>query len=147
MDDAMSRQMWECRNLPEIRKYMVNKETIPFSSHRKFIQNLQRDGNRLYYGVLSQAEGFVGSLNLHLKDSQSAERGIYLNPAFHGKGLSTQICKDFYKYFRDNHGLRLITTKVLKDNVSSNALERSLGALKIAEDDEFFYYQCDLSEM
>ncbi len=88
---------------------------------------------------------FVGSINLHFDDAQSAERGIFLNPVYQGKGLSKQICKDFYKYFRDNHGLRFITTKVLKENLRSNALEHSLGAVKIAEDDEFLYYHCDLS--
>jgi len=90
---------------------------------------------------------FVGSINLHFEDAQSAERGIYLNPAHQGKGLSKQICKDFYKYFRDNHGLSFITTKVLKENISSNELERSLGAVKVAEDERFFYYRYDLSDI
>lgn len=143
MDEDMSRQVWECRNLPEIRKYMVNQDFIPFDSHCKFVKSLQNNHNTRYYCVLSRWR-FVGSLNLHFKDSRSAERGIYLNPAFQGKGLSKQICKDFYTYFRNNHGLRFITTKVLKDNVSSNALERSLGAIKTAEDDMFYYYKCDL---
>lgn len=53
MDEAMSRQVWECRNLPEIRKYMVNQETIPFESHRKFVNNLESSDNTLYYNVLS----------------------------------------------------------------------------------------------
>ncbi len=143
MGDVLSRQIWECRNLPEIRKYMVNKDIIPFDSHCKFVKSLQSDRNTLYYCVLSNGV-FVGSLNLHFNDSQSAERGIYLNPAFQGEGLSKLICKDFYTYFRDNHGVRLITTKVLKDNVSSNALEYSLGAIKTDEDDMFYYYKCDL---
>lgn len=90
---------------------------------------------------------FVGSINLHFDDSSTAERGIYLNPVYQGKGLSKHICKDFYKYFRDNHGLRFITTKVLKNNVSSNSLERSLGAERVKEDDKFFYYKCDLSNI
>lgn len=90
---------------------------------------------------------FIGSINLHFNDAITAERGIYINPAFQGKGLSKQICKDFYIHFRDNHGLHFITTKVLKDNVSSNALERSLGAEKVKEDDRFFYYKCDLSKI
>lgn len=144
MDDVLSRQIWECRNLPEIRKYMVNQDIIPFDSHCKFVKSLQNNHNTLYYSVLSRG-GFVGSLNLHFDDAESAERGIFLNPLYQGKGFSKQICKDFYKYFRDNHGLRFIITKVLKENLRSNALEHSLGAVRIAEDDVFFYYQCDLS--
>lgn len=145
MDEDMSRLVWECRNLPEIRKYMVNQDIIPFDSHCKFVNNLQCKDNILYYSVLNRGGVFVGSINLHFDDAQSAERGIYLNPAHQGQGLSKQICKDCYKYFRDNHGLRFITTKVLKENISSNALERSLGAVKVAEDERFFYYRCDLS--
>lgn len=146
MDDAMSRKVWECRNLPEIRKYMVNQIIIPFESHCIFVKKLRHNDNVLYYNVLSGGV-IVGSINLHFNESDSAERGIYLDPSYQGKGLSKQICKDFYKHFRDNHGLRFITTKVLKDNVSSNALERSLGAEQVSEDDRFFYYKCDLNRI
>lgn len=146
MDENMSLKVWECRNRPEIRKYMVNQDIIPFESHCKFVNNLQYVDNTLYYIVLSGTV-FVGSINLHFGNSSTAERGIYLNPVYQGKGLSKQICKDFYKYFRDYQGLRFITTKVLKDNVSSNALERSIGAKLMKEDDKFFYYTCDLSNI
>ncbi len=144
MDDAMSRQVWECRNLPEIRRYMVNHEIIPFEAHCQFVDNLRRDDNKLYCSVLLGG-AFIGSINLHFEDSENAERGIYLIPTYQGKGLSKEICKDFYKYIRDKLKIRFITTKVLKDNVSSNALEGSLGAVKTGEDDRFFYYRCDMT--
>lgn len=57
MDDAMSRQVWECRNLPEIRKYMVNQDIIPFDAHCRFVENLQYKNNVLYFNILSKKGG------------------------------------------------------------------------------------------
>lgn len=146
MEEGMSRKVWECRNLPEIGKYMVNQDLITWDSHKSFINSLKTMNNKLYFSVLMEGV-FVGSINLLFEDQNIAERGIYIKPENQGKGLAKLICKDFYKYFRDIYGLRSVTTKVLKGNVGSNALERSLGSVKVAEDDRFFYYKCDLSDL
>lgn len=52
MDEAMSRKVWECRNLPEIRKYMVNHDFITWDSHRSFINLLKSMYKQLYFSVL-----------------------------------------------------------------------------------------------
>lgn len=52
MDDSMSQKVWECRNRPEIRKWMVNKEPISFESHQKFLNTLKNTNKSLYYSIL-----------------------------------------------------------------------------------------------
>lgn len=139
MDESMSKKVWECRNLPEIRKWMVNQEPIPYDSHRNFIDTLAKRTDSKYYSVLYDGT-FIGSVNIHINENGSAERGIYLHPKYWGKKLAKKICMEFYPYVIKAWEIREITTKVLKENVGSNALEDALGALKVAEDDSFFYY-------
>lgn len=146
MDSSMSMQIWTCRNLPEIRKWMTNSSPITFSSHKAFVASLKYDNNSLYFSVLSGGV-FVGSINLHLNANGIAERGIYIHPKFWGNKLAIRICKEFYKYSRDNLGIESIITKVLKGNISSNSLEQSLGAKMTQEDNYYFYYRCNLRDL
>lgn len=139
MDEAMSRRVWECRNLPEIRKWMVNDSVIPASGHSAFVKSLDNSDKKRYFCILS-GETFIGSINLTFTSGQEAERGLYLHPDFIGKGYAKRICREFYRYFRDNNGLTAITTKVKRTNVPSLMLERSLGALLEGEDAEFAYF-------
>lgn len=88
----------------------------------------------------------MGSVNIHFEEkSNSAERGLYIHPFYWGKGLAKKICKELYIYLRDNIGLTHVTTKVLKENISSNCLEHSLNAKLVKEDDVFYYYDCQLT--
>ena len=144
MDESMSRKVWECRNLPEIRKWMVNPEPIPYTSHIHFVNELRSKVNTKYYAILHDGV-FVGSINLHIEEDGSAERGIYIHPGYWGNGLAKGVCREFYSYVLNNMGISSIITKVLKDNAGSNSLERSLGAIESSEDKRFVYYNCDLS--
>lgn len=139
----MSTKIWECRNLPQIRQWMVTQDPIPYQNHAKFILNLSKDRKRKYYSVLENGD-FVGSVNIQYLNSETAERGIYIAPDYWGKKYAKRICKEFYIFIRDNLKIKIITTKVFKANIASNSLEISLGARKIAEDTEFNYYQCNL---
>lgn len=143
MDEAMSLQVWKCRNLPEIRKWMVTDSEIPLERHSSFVQSLNAIDNRLYYSILSGGV-FVGSINLTFISEHEAERGIYLHPEYIGKGLAKLICKEFYQYFRDNRQLTVITTKVKVDNQPSLMLERSLGAVQEREDGDYVYFSLKL---
>lgn len=139
MDETMSRQVWGCRNLPEIRKWMVNKAPIPYDSHVKFVDSLRRSSDSIYFCIF-QEDSFIGSVNIHIEDDYRAERGIYIHPDYWGKGLAKKVCGEFYPYVTKELGIREITTKVLKENAGSNGLEHSLGAIKISEDERFFHY-------
>lgn len=144
MDETMSRKVWECRNFPEIRKWMVNTELIPYDSHAKFVESLKYKTDTLYFSVLHEGK-FIGSVNIHIGFDGEAERGIYIHPDFWGRKYAKRICSEFYQYVKTQLGIKNIITKVLKGNISSNSLEKSLHAKKVGEDDAFFYYRCSLS--
>lgn len=145
MDEDMSRQVWECRNLPEIRKWMVNTDTISFSDHCRFIDNLRQVDKKQYYCIIYNGI-FAGSINIQYETPECAERGIYLHPDFFGQNLAVKVCNEFYKYLRKNTDLKYITTKVLRSNPSSNKLESSLHAMKTSEDCNYNYYRLKLTK-
>lgn len=145
MDESMSQKVWECRNFPEIRKWMVNPDPIPFESHKKFVEALKMKSDSFYYSVVQEGV-FIGSVNIHIEGDGKSERGIYIHPNYWGRKLAKKICDEFYPYVMKEFGLKEIITKVLKDNIGSNALEHSLGALKIKEDNRFNYYNCSLQD-
>lgn len=144
MDDKMSHNVWVCRNLPEIRANMNNRNPILLSEHLDFVDKLSCSHNTQYYCVLS-GEEFIGSVNIHFLDEETVERGIYLAPQYWGQGLSKLISKEFYEYIHNNRGVNKIKTRVYKSNGPSNALQYSIGAKLIATDNEYNYYQLDLS--
>lgn len=143
MDEAMSRKVWECRNLSEIRKWMVNSEFIPYDSHAGFVESLKHKTDALYFSVLHDGK-FIGSVNIHMNLSGEAERGIYIHPDYWGKKYAKKMCSEFYSYVRKKFGITHITTKVLKENIGSNSLESSLNAMVVGEDERFYYYSCEL---
>lgn len=144
MNESQSLQVLECRNNPEIRMWMVNTDIISADCHSKFVQSLSGNKHKLYFSVLYRGQ-FIGSINIHIEDTDRAERGIYIHPRFWGKKFALNICKEFYKYIHDNLGINIIYTKVKKENKGSNALELALGAKLSHDDASFFYYSCDLT--
>ena len=146
MDAEMSAKVLSCRNMPEVRKWMVNKDIIPEAGHKKFIESLKGKTDARYYCVIKGGE-FAGVVNFHYSSPEEAERGIYLHPDFWKLGLSKEICREIQLYLRDNEGLKYICTKVFKGNESANALQQSLGAHKISEDEDFNYYRYDMNDL
>lgn len=144
MDGDMSKQVWECRNLPEIRKWMVNPDLIPYDCHTEFVESLKHKTDTLYFSVLHEGD-FIGSVNIHMSGDGEAERGIYIHSNHWGNKFAKKICSEFYSYVGKNFGITHITTKVLKENIGSNSLEGSLNAKRIGEDERFYYYRCDLN--
>lgn len=142
MDDKLNDLVYRARNDIRIRQWMTNPDVITKESHNKFVASLVNNCNTVYYAVIG--EGFLGSVNIRKENQNRAERGIYLNPDFLGKGLALHILKEFYQYIWTNLGLQQITTKVLKDNVPSISLEERLGAKLIGENERFYFYLLNL---
>ena len=143
MDENLSREVWKCRNMTEIRKFMTDSNPICYESHNYFVKSLDSQDKVCYYCVLMN-EQFIGSVNIHFINSQTVERGIYIHPMFWGKGLSKLISSEFYSYLYFHKGIKTIVTKVMKNNKASNSLQYSLGGKLLKEDDIYYYYELKL---
>ena len=54
-----SRAVWEARNHPDIRKWMVNDIPISWGNHQLFINGLNKSSDRVYYAVWHDLGGAI----------------------------------------------------------------------------------------
>lgn len=133
-----SRKVWRVRNLPEIRKCMTQPEAFTFEAHQRFVESLRDNTTKLYYGIFL-GENLVGSYDfVGIKDGESAEHGLYINPSFNGKGYGTIIESVMDGYIRER-GVHRILAEVLKNNPQSYHYHLKVG-YKLYREDEKYYY-------
>ena len=51
LTETESHSVWEARNHPEVRKWMVNAEPISWRNHQLFMKSLATKSDRTYYAV------------------------------------------------------------------------------------------------
>lgn len=133
-----SRKVWEVRNLPEIRKCMTQPEAFPFESHQRFLESLKDNPTKLYYAIFLDEE-LVGSYDfISIKDGESAEHGLYINPAFNSKGYGTIIESIMNSYIRERDVHRILA-EVLKNNPQSYHYHLKVGYKVYSEDEKYYY--------
>lgn len=133
-----SRKVWEVRNLPEIRKCMTQPEAFPFESHQRFVESLKDNPFKLYYAIFL-GEDLVGSYDfIGIKDGESAEHGLFINPSFNGRGYGTIIESVMDGYIRERDVHRILA-EVLKNNLQSYHYHLKVG-YKVYYEDEKYYY-------
>ncbi len=140
MTIAESRQVWETRNLPQIREWMRNKDRFSFESHCAFVESLRSAKDKLYYAFFIGSQ-LVGSYDfIHIVDGKSAECGIFLHPAWQGKGLSLVI-ESIMESLIKKRGICRITSDVYKNNIKSNLFLGGGSYRILSQDDEFIYFE------
>ncbi len=138
LDRETNLRLLECRNLPSIREYMVNRKVIYVEEHEDFVRSLRTLLDRAYYAVYERDGGLIGSVNVHAVvspefPSATYERGIWLRPAAQGYGHAKRLLKEFYARLAADRGVKRILTEVFSDNNASLRLEKSLGAKRISD--------------
>lgn len=135
------RLIWELRNHPDIRRWMTNSRPIEFADHLQFIGSLSRRNDLRHYLVKDNSSLPIGSVNITFLSDDKVERGIYINPAYHGMGHAKRLLTEFYEKIHQQYFVNWVLTKVFRSNTASNALEHSLGALATTgESPEYNYY-------
>lgn len=135
-----SRKVWEVRNLPEIRKCMTQPDPFPIESHQGFVESLRINTTKLYYAIF-RGDELVGSYDfIGIKDGDSAEHGLYINPAIHGKGYGT-IIESVMDGFIRARGVHRILAEVLKSNPQSYHYHLKVGYQVYHEDEKYYYLE------
>lgn len=141
LDD--SKKVWNARNNPEISKYMVNTDFIPWENHLAFIEGLSSRNDRVYYGVyVLQDNTMIGSQGVNpIVGDGTGESGLYLFPEAQGKGYGKLMKQEFIYYIFEQGLLNVVTEKVKIDNVRNQQLNVKLGFMKVETDGEFVYFE------
>jgi RimJ/RimL family protein N-acetyltransferase len=142
LTEEQSRKVWEGRNHPEVRKWMVNAEPFSYDVHEAFIEGLKERKDRLYWAVLSKGE-LVGSFSLHPYDSEKkeGEMGKYLFYEFRGKGLGKLSTQEFIDAIFSIGLVNRVYIKTLISNTTNQHVNESAGFVKYATDDKYVYME------
>ena len=138
MSEAESRKTWECRNMEKIRSCMLNTEPFSFDSHTKFVNSLASNQSRLYYALFDK-DIFVGSFDfIDIKDGESAERGLFVNPQYFRKGIGNMM-EIYFDGIIVRRGVHKIIAEVYKFNEPSYKYHLNQGFKQYSEDEKLIY--------
>lgn len=142
LSEDQSRTIWEGRNHPEVRKWMVNPNPFPYEEHEAFIQGLKERNDRLYWAVLSEGN-VAGSFSLHPYDSEKreGEMGKYLLFAYRGKGLGKLATQEFIDYIFAAGIVKRVYIKTLINNTANQHVNESAGFKTYKTDDTYVYME------
>lgn len=139
MDENQSRQVWECRNIYEIRQYMTHPEPFSFDNHCRFIMHLKEEKARMYYAYFLGDE-FVASYDIVGIDADMTERGLFVNPRYQRLGIGEYVEHDMQNFAKELK-LHILKAKVLKDNETSYYFHLHMGYKMVCEDDRYYYLE------
>ena len=141
MSEEQSRQVWECRNIKEIRVCMTNPEPFSFESHQQFLHSLKGNTSKLYMALFFN-DRFAASYDLVvIEPGTKAERGLFVNPEFQGMGLGEYLEKQMVAIARANYGVHRLLAEVLKSNPRSLHYHEAVGYRVVREDDTYYYLE------
>ena len=80
--------VWRWRNDDSMRRFMYNKDIIPFENHIRFLEGL-KSREDVYYWLVEKNHRILGVVNLTNVDLQEAkaELGYYVVPELQKKGI------------------------------------------------------------
>lgn len=137
-----SRKIWEGRNHPEVRKWMVNTEPFSFEEHQAFIDGLKERNDRLYWAVLSDGQ-VAGSFSLHPYDQvkKEGEMGKYLLFEYRGKGLGKLATQEFIDHIFSAGIVQRVYIKTLLTNTANQHVNEAAGFRKYDSDEKYVYME------
>ena len=139
LTEEESRQIWQTRNMPDIRKWMFNSNLFSWEEHSRFVTSLSKRSDKLYIAFFNRNK-FVASYDLiDINDSQ-AECGLYLHPDYEGKGIASMI-EERMEQIASEKGIRTLTSQVLNKNAASLNFFMRNGFIKTKEDENVIYFE------
>ena len=133
-----SRQVWQTRNLPEIRKWMFNPEPFSWEEHSRFVASLEQRPDKLYMAFFD-GEQLVASYDLIDIHDGHAECGLYLHPDYEGKGIASMI-EERMEEIALSKDIHVLRSQVLYSNVASLAFYKRNGYRVQTKDERVTYF-------
>lgn len=139
LTESESRQVWQTRNLPEIRQWMFNTEPFTWEEHSIFVASLKQRNDRLYIAFFC-ADQLVASYDMIDIHDGNAECGLYLHPDYEGKGIASMI-EEIMEENARLASIHTITSQVLKKNEASLRFLMRNGFKESKRNDNVIFFQ------
>ena len=142
LTERESHRVWEGRNHPEVRKWMVNTAPFSFESHTSFINGLKEKEDRIYWAVKCDGE-LIGSFSLHPYEGEKreGEMGKYLFFEARGKGLGKLATQEFIDAVFSRGIVHRVYIKTLISNTTNQHVNEAAGFVKYDTDDKYVYME------
>ncbi|MCQ2312272.1 MAG: GNAT family N-acetyltransferase [Paludibacteraceae bacterium] len=140
LTQAESWQVWATRNLPEIRQWMVNKNTFSYEDHCLFIESLKTSKDKLYYAFFIGDE-FVGSYDIKDRIPRMiVECGLFLHPSWWKRGLG-HVIEEKMEQLVKSMSIAIIASDVYLDNEQSRKYFIRNNFEEISRDEKFIHFE------
>lgn len=121
--------VWEWRNHPDIRKWMINRDIIPFDNHLSFLDSL-KDRKDKYYWLAFYNGKPVGVLSIADCNDALTEGtpGYYIDPSCKIIGIGVELQYAFKYFFLNVLGFERLIGLIQVGNDNSYQNARYLGS-------------------
>lgn len=121
--------VWEWRNHPDIRKWMINRDIIPFDNHLSFLDSL-KDRKDKYYWLAFYNGNPVGVLSIADCNDALTEGtpGYYIDPSCKIIGIGVELQYAFKYFFLNVLGFERLIGLIQVGNDNSYQNARYLGS-------------------
>ena len=133
-----SRQVWQTRNLPQIRKWMLNPEPFSREEHLEFVAGLKQREDKLYIAFFDRGQ-LVASYDLVDIHDGSAVCGLFLHPDYEGLGIASLV-EDIMEEKARKKAINQFVSQVMNSNVASLAFFTRNKFRQTAKDAQFTYF-------
>lgn len=76
----------------------------------------------------------IGDCMIKLQDTEAIEIGLDISKEYHNQGMGTEVLRLFVTEIRKRFPEKKIIVRIYSDNVKSQHIIKSLGAMKISEE-------------
>lgn len=128
LTEEESRQVWQTRNLPQIRQWMFNHNSFSWEEHSRYVSSLANRTDKLYMAFFD-GEQLIASYDLIDIHAGQAECGIYLHPDYKGKGIASMV-EARMEEIATEKGIHCLSSLVLNTNAASLAFFTQNGFIK-----------------
>ncbi len=145
-------KVWEWRNDESIRRFMYNKDIIPYNNHLAFLEGLSKRED-VYYWLVEKNGEIVGVTNLTSVDlnNSRAELGYYMIPKMQKKGIGIEFAFYNFVFAFSEIGVETLFGGIDKRNYSALTLDSYLGCKLNQEDldnlDTIEYIRWEVKQM
>lgn len=114
------------RNHPQVNKWMRHQDQISVSQHQKFLKSLKNQSTAVHW-LVKEGTNYLGVINFTQIKNQTAELGIYLNPALIGQGYGRILFTNQIQLGFEKLGLQTINLEVMANNLAAIHLYQKFG--------------------
>lgn len=139
LTEEESLQVWQTRNLPEIRKWMFNPNPFSWEEHSRFVTSLAQQQEKLYMAFFDGKQ-LIASYDLIDIHEGQAECGLFLHPDYEGKGIASMIEWRMDEIAREI-GIHILTSQVFNNNAASLAFFTRNGFIKTNANEQVTYLE------